>query len=817
MESERRHFDAIAPHYYDVVDAVWYDSGYYHRQELEVVTRCFKASAAPLELLDAGCGPGRHARALADLGHAVAAVDVSTEMLHRAGAMTHRAGDIAFVAADVRQLPFSSDSFDGVVCIEVLEHLPNHLEDADLALAEFARVLRGDGLLVVEAPLQPHEELVARHPDLRGSWKELQEMLDPAAGRQYAERPLGTWLHFDESSVTELLDRHGFTVLARRYVRVLPSGLVERFPVMEALDAVLEGHAHTQGLAREAVWVAQRTSGARTRGAVSRPSVERAERAVRGPEGDELQAALEATFASLAAHAGEVDALQRERQAQQEALSDARRHAEALRVRLEHAEADVIEVDERRQRAEAAAADAADRRRRAEHGRYEAERELTMLRSTAAMRLAGKVWTVLNTALPQGSRRRRAYQRLRSRGQQAAMEAAVSTPVAVQRRHDVVADLLDFESRIRSAKARTVAVLFCGTQLIESEGQRPTQFALALASQGIPVVFAYWRWGPEEWAAQDRLDESILQVPIDVVVERPGLLADAFVGLRRLALFEFPYPGFFELLANLNAVGWTTVYDVLDDWQEFHRVGQAEWYDAAFEAHLITGVDAVTAVNGVLADRVRGLGGEGVEVIGNGLRPSVATSAVTRPLERGELTLGYFGHLTGAWFDWRLVAEVARRAPTWKVYLIGYGGDPGGLELPPNVEVLGRKPQHELAAYAANWDVGIIPFKPERLAAGADPIKTYEYLAMGLPVVVTGVHPPPGGEEFVVRVDGADELVDAAQQAAALSDAHADRRREFAYTCTWDLRVRRLLDTASHRGQRVAQKDRLFSGGEHTG
>jgi len=60
MESERRHFDAIAPHYYDVVDAVWYDSGYYHRQELEVVTRCFKASSAPLEVLDAGCGPGRH-------------------------------------------------------------------------------------------------------------------------------------------------------------------------------------------------------------------------------------------------------------------------------------------------------------------------------------------------------------------------------------------------------------------------------------------------------------------------------------------------------------------------------------------------------------------------------------------------------------------------------------------------------------------------------------------------------------------------------------------------------------------------------------
>ena len=68
-------------------------------------------------------------------------------------------------------------------------------------------------------------------------------------------------------------------------------------------------------------------------------------------------------------------------------------------------------------------------------------------------------------------------------------------------------------------------------------------------------------------------------------------------GCERIALFEFPHPGFFETLSAANSAGWITVYDVLDDWEEFHRVGQAIWYDEPFERHLITACDAVFAIN----------------------------------------------------------------------------------------------------------------------------------------------------------------------------------------------------------------------------
>jgi len=354
-----------------------------------------------------------------------------------------------------------------------------------------------------------------------------------------------------------------------------------------------------------------------------------------------------------------------------------------------------------------------------------------------------------------------------------------------------------------------VAAIVSATQLIEGEGQRPTQLALELSQRGIAVVFVYWRWWRHEWRPQDRLAEGIVQVPIDVVTEYPDALTAAFAGLSRVLMIEFPHPGLFELLAAANAVGWTTVYDVLDDWEEFHRVGQAVWYDAEFERHVINAADAVFAINETLATRLHGLGGEGVQIVRNGRRTGIETVREPRPLARGEVTVGYFGYLAGAWFDWELVAAAASRRPAWRFYLIGYGGHPEGVALPDNVELLGKQPQGDLAAFAAHWDVAIVPFRPDRLAAGADPIKTYEYLAMGLPVVCTGVYPPPGGERFVDRADGVEGFLAALERAAALPSAAAAERRVFAAACTWERRLDELLAALARGDQRVTEKRAL--------
>ena len=107
----------------------------------------------------------------------------------------------------------------------------------------------------------------------------------------------------------------------------------------------------------------------------------------------------------------------------------------------------------------------------------------------------------------------------------------------------------------------------------------------------------------------------------------------------------------------------------------------------------------------------------------------------------------------------------------------------------------------------------MIPFKPEPLAAGADPIKTYEYMAMGLPVVMTGVFPPAGTERLLRRVEGAYAFEEAIRAEAAEKERLADVRIEFAKRSTWGNRLEMLLGAVEKGDQRIAEKRSLFEVG----
>lgn len=93
-----------------------------------------------LRLLDLGCGKGRFAARLSALGAKVVGLDLSSEMLARAGRLPR-------VRGSARRLPFPASSFDGVVAVEVFEHLP--AVGVDVALAEARRVLRPGGTIAV--------------------------------------------------------------------------------------------------------------------------------------------------------------------------------------------------------------------------------------------------------------------------------------------------------------------------------------------------------------------------------------------------------------------------------------------------------------------------------------------------------------------------------------------------------------------------------------------------------------------------------------------------------------------------------------------
>lgn len=127
--------------------------------------------------------------------------------------------------------------------------------------------------------------------------------------------------------------------------------------------------------------------------------------------------------------------------------------------------------------------------------------------------------------------------------------------------------------------------------------------------------------------------------------------------------------------------------------------------------------------------------------------------------------LGYVGTIDH-WFDWNAVFQIARMFPQYKVRLIGPLLTPPAESLLENMELLPPCTQPEALTAMQDFSVGLIPFKLNRLTRSVDPIKYYEYRAMGLPVLSTAfgemiLHDSDQGV-FLFNRDNVVEMVNAA-------------------------------------------------------
>lgn len=96
----------------------------------------------------------------------------------------------------------------------------------------------------------------------------------------------------------------------------------------------------------------------------------------------------------------------------------------------------------------------------------------------------------------------------------------------------------------------------------------------------------------------------------------------------------------------------------------------------------------------------------------------------------------YIGAIS-RWFDSALVLAIARAMPEVDIHLVGSprGCDMSRLERMRNVRVIGEVGHRELPEHLARASVGIIPFRTNQLTRMTDPVKAFEYLAAGRPVV----------------------------------------------------------------------------------
>ena len=97
-----------------------------------------------------------------------------------------------------------------------------------------------------------------------------------------------------------------------------------------------------------------------------------------------------------------------------------------------------------------------------------------------------------------------------------------------------------------------------------------------------------------------------------------------------------------------------------------------------------------------------------------------------------------YAGIIAAWFDQELLIQCARKLRDASFVIIGPAiVDTSKMASVGNIHMLGSKKYEELPAYLTYSDVGIIPFKINELVESVNPIKLYEYMAAGLPVVCT--------------------------------------------------------------------------------
>ncbi|ADC63064.1 methyltransferase domain-containing protein [Allochromatium vinosum] len=293
-------------------------------------------------------------------------------------------------------------------------------------------------------------------------------------------------------------------------------------------------------------------------------------------------------------------------------------------------------------------------------------------------------------------------------------------------------------------ESKKIVIIPCAFEFEELVNQRPINAAKYYSKNGYLVLFVAWQWSPNELLSKGcgEVFHNIIQVPLFEFVANSNELSANFESAH--FLITMPEQKLVRLVDFLRKRGFVIIYDIMDEWEAFHRVGQAPWFEESTERSLVLQADFVCAVSPPLREKFSDIRSD-ITVIGNGYSAEtlgVEARNIAGSQNNEKKIVGYFGHLTDAWFDWPTLFFLAKERADIVFEVVGYG-EPDWVRkkaaAAPNVSLLGKMLPSDLHKKVSSWSAGMIPFVEGELSEAVDPIKIYEYLYFGLPVIVTGI------------------------------------------------------------------------------
>lgn len=235
------------------------------------------------------------------------------------------------------------------------------------------------------------------------------------------------------------------------------------------------------------------------------------------------------------------------------------------------------------------------------------------------------------------------------------------------------------------------------------------------------------------------------------------------------------------------------VYDCMDYHEGFGNVSEEL---IKIEKAMLTESDLVVVTSGML-EEIACKYNENVVMIRNAGEYEHFSEAPKKIFTdpQGRKIIGYFGAIA-EWFDLEIIRAIAISQPDTLILLVGNDTIFASKTLKDlhNVKFTGEVPYGQLPYYLYAFDVCLLPFKVIPLTLATNPVKVYEYLAAGKPVVCVDLPEIAQFGNLLHCAKTINEFNYLVNQCISKSDSTelCDKRRQFAAEQTWNHRANTL-------------------------